>query len=352
MNCSIEKDSLYAIKTKMGYGLFQRYKKRDYAGATPYFIIYCEQIQTLSIEDIARALSGEYYLQGFNPIIYGEQTFKELSDGGQEICGHVAFNCLDTVKQSADEVSLDTLDFDFYVESSDSYLRFNHNEIADCYLTYLGEYSFPSTAKLPDYTKILHFSYYTGKHCWIVVDESTGSRLCDAKGKAITYKKIISGIESYPRYGVISPGKLLERFNSGYYPEKDNDKAFEVFLEQYYNEHPHMRPTKERYEDVKVPLPTVNWRKMLESPQDEARYLAFCDRIDEALNTFISAIDGNRKAVRTPLITLIKRLNLTERETGQIGSLEVEDLFGYIAKILQSLKKARLIETMENLRKW
>ena len=122
--------------------------------------------------------------------------------------------------------------------------------------------------------------------------------------------------------------------------------------ETYYQKNPYMRPCKKKYDDIKYPLPTDNWRKMLESPENEAEYLIFCDKVENALKTFVVALDGNRKAAQKLLIVLLKELNKIELETHGFGTLEADDLFGYIAKILQSLKKPKLIEKIEELREW
>jgi NifB/MoaA-like Fe-S oxidoreductase len=123
-------------------------------------------------------------------------------------------------------------------------------------------------------------------------------------------------------------------------------------MEKYYQENPQMRPCKKKYEDIKFPLPTESWGDMLEKSEDNTEYLAFCDKAEAALKAFIGAIDENRKAVQKSLAVLMKELNKIEAETGSIGILEAEGLYDYIAKILRTLKKPRLIESMANMREW
>ena len=56
------KGDLFSIKTQFGYGLFQEFDSHlEMYG--PYFIVYYSQIKSLTVDEIARTMQGEYYYQ-------------------------------------------------------------------------------------------------------------------------------------------------------------------------------------------------------------------------------------------------------------------------------------------------
>ena len=318
----MKKTELFCIKTDAGYGLFQKYK--SYSEHSPFYLIYYNQVKDLSEKAIDGAMAGEYYYERF------------------------AFDCWVVGFDERKLIQNKGIEF----HSSDFNIKDNDFSYGDTYLTYLGDYPLPKAVEIPRYTRQLDFSYYTGEHGWVVHDELNRNRVRQENGKVKIYKSLIEEISYYPRLQDTPARELREHFNTNYRPEDFNDAWFAGFLENYYQEHPHMRPTDEKYEDVKLPLPTTSWRNILEDVQEEKAYLAFCDRVESALKAFLGELAVNQKTVNKPLMTLINQLNKIAVETELIGSLEAEELFGYLAKILMSLKKAQLIEKLENLREW
>jgi hypothetical protein len=318
----MNRTSLFAIKTNFGYGLFQCYEKTAIKIMQPYYLIYDKQIPSLSDEEILVALKDSYYYQRIQDQLFRYVKDKDiLSNDKRVVC------------------SLQDLEPKLFACYE------------NCHVAYIGEYGLPRDAVLPQFSRKLDINYFTGKYSWIIVDESNFYN--DAhKSKPMSYKALNIAIAYFPDYYGIYPTELLRRLNCRFRLNDFNDEYALSRLEEYYTNNPHMRPVKEKYDDIKYSLPTDSWRKMLDDPENENEYLFFCDKTEQALKEFIASIDENRKVVKKPLVVLIKTLNKIETETGQIGTLEAEGLYDYIAKVLQSLKKPQLIETVESLSEW
>lgn len=310
------KGDLFCIKTKNGYGLFQQIEEK-FTSNFNFHLIYYTQIADCAIENINLALNGDYY--------YHRMFF----DGFD----------LEKIKENRN--------IEFTAKSD----CLNYVGCRNCFLTYLGNFPLPKNSQLPRYTRNLDISYFTGKHSWFISDEVNHDLIRKDNGNPYHFKTLIPEIEKLPRFSSIPPETLLKYFDNGYRPEQD-DIWVEKHIEEFYLENPHMRPTDIKYEEVRLPLPVDNLRNCLENPENETEYLKFCDRLEEALKKFINSLDENKKSVQKPLIMLIKELNRIEKETELIGSMESEEIYGYIVKILRSLKKARLIETLEAYREW
>ncbi|MDR2265992.1 MAG: hypothetical protein LBE09_00175, partial [Christensenellaceae bacterium] len=219
----------------------------------------------------------------------------------------------------------------------------------DSHVAYLGEYELPPNAILPRYSRCVNINFITGKHSWSIIDEYD-THGDSRRGKL--YKTITPEIEDYPCFYLETPTSLLKFFNLKLTIKDYNDAFVEGLIEERYLQQPYLRPSKETYDDIKRPLPTEDWRNMLENPDTESEYLEFCDKIDEALNKFLESIDNNRRAAKAPLVILIKALNKIADDTGLIGTLEREALYDYIVRVLMSLRKPTLIDTIDELRDW
>jgi hypothetical protein len=217
----------------------------------------------------------------------------------------------------------------------------------NCFLTYLGEYRLPPDARRPPYFKRMVLYYYTGKHEWAIFDSIEEREVYDGK-KPKLYKKVTPEIASYPGYGLEDLSEMLRRFNVNFTLSDFNDEYAEYLIEKRYQKEPNLRPSKEKYDDVKKPFPTVRWREFEDVDDD---YLKFCDAVECALEEFITSIDANRKAVSKPLCALLTKLNKIS-VVHPIDSLEQEELYDYIVKILQTLRKAQLIDRIDNIREW
>jgi len=209
----------------------------------------------------------------------------------------------------------------------------------------LGCYKLPKTITPPRFSRHYDWNLYTNKIKLEKFDCYQGKLF------------IFSEKEESEEYLKLSPyaGELriwLEHLEKGFTLKDWNLDRIKEKAEKYYNENPHMRPTDEKYDDVKQNYPVKEWREPLESNEETKEYLEFCDRVESALKNFTNALDINSKQVQKPLVNLVKELNKISDETGFIGTLEREDLSDYIAKILASLKKSILIETLDRSREW
>ncbi|MDR2267208.1 MAG: hypothetical protein LBE09_06470 [Christensenellaceae bacterium] len=308
--------SLYAIKTDSGYGLFQYFRKTVMSNR-PFYLIYNNQIP--SFEKIADALSGDYYylrlIDDLLPIV------KDMDNSSSE-------------KQ---------------VTYSLSGMTYYDADYRNCHVAYLGEYELPPNAILPRYSRYLELNFITGKHSWSKVDEyDPGAYHVGGK----SYKTITPEIEDYPCFYGESPTELLKFFNLKLTIKDFNDAYVDGLVEERYLQQPYLRPSKEAYDDIKRPLPTDGWRRMLENPDAESEYLEFCDKIEGSLDEFLESIDNNRRSAKAPLVILIRALNKIANDTGLIGTLERETLYDYIVRVLKSLKKPTLIDTIDELRDW
>lgn len=313
------KKDLYYIRTNTGYGLFQEFDSTSYIWGSVY-IVYYTQIKHLSEDEILCAMKGErYYVRLIFESILGVGFFIEQLKSKR----YVEFGPKGKL-----------------LSDNDPYFR-------HCRIAYLGEYNVPNGAKMPRYSRNLELSYYPGKWKWYIHDEVEKAVVTKGNGRPLCYNRLTPDIASYMDYLGIYPRELLERFNADYRLEQD-DKWVELKLEKFYAENPRMRPTDEIYDDIKYPYPTDNLRQI----NQDAEYREFCGQIDTALDEFIRELDLNNRAVRAPLIKLIKALSRVEKETGLIGSLEAEKIYEYIVRILRALKKARLIELLEAMRDW
>lgn len=321
----MSKGNLFCIKTKIGYGLFQEYE--SYPNQFhPFFLVYCNQLTEIDSKQIEKTLKGEFY---YEKISFGMGARIDKFDINRIIENQ-------GVEFSPEDFGIDIDDFYF----------------GNSYITYLGNYEIPITAEIPRYTREAEYSVYTGKHNWVIHDELKYNYIKNKKGKIVNLKKLTPEIISLPLHFGVFPHQLLDYFDMDFRPEKYNDEWIDGIIEKHYIEHPDMRPSNEKFDDVKFPLPTDNLRNMLDKSDDSTNYLLFCDRLENALREFISSIDSNKRAVKEPLKVLLKELNIIEKETELIGSLEAEEIYEYIVRILKSLKKPNLIEFIEDIREW
>lgn len=321
----MRKGDLFCIRTKIGYGLFQIIEKIP-SVYHRFCIIFTKQIKNISIVEITKSMQQGFYYERIN------------------LGTCVSINNFD-IYRIIENQGVEFGPKDFGLDIDDFYFGYS-------YITYLGNYEIPKSAKIPRYTRQLEFSYYTGKHCWYIHDDKLHEYVKKDNGKLKIYKTLTPEIAEYPLYFGTYPRDLVEQYNANYTQTSHDDKEVELFLEKYYLEHPDMRPSNEKFDDIKFPLPTDNLRNMLDKSDDNTDYLLFCDRLEKALLEFISSIESNKKAVKEPLKALIKELNKIEKETELIGSLEAEELYEYIVRILKSLKKPSLIEFIEDMREW
>ncbi|MDR3293299.1 MAG: hypothetical protein LBT20_04250 [Clostridiales bacterium] len=324
----MDKFSLFAIKTQKGFGLYQRFKKNsENRGFTPHYIVYKTQIDNLNDESIAIGMSGQYYYERINEehAINGIGYFIDV-----------------LMKNPIHEFSMEEL------EQEITNAKFPLNNFKDCYVTYLGDYSTPDTVEYPKYEREYSCSVYSGKFVWYV--KHTHGWYLRNGNKTVKYSKLPTEIAHYPLPFLTSLKELRENFDKGFSPEDINDDYVISLMEQYYQENPKMRPQKVNYDEVKNERPTIEWRKTACSEEKiDTEYLAFIEAVDSALKDFTDYIDLGNKAIKGVLVALIRKLNNLQES---IGSLEAEELFDYIARILQSQKKVRLIETIEELREW
>lgn len=313
--------NLFSIKTKNGYGLFQEYDSvYNIFGWGGFYIIYYAQVKSQEVEDILKAMQSEYYYARIGFDIWDKSFSKEvfLNNIGKEITNTY-----------------------LGIEDKDPYY-------GNCKITYLGKFPIPSTAKIPRFSRELNMSKLSGTYKWLIYDEEKKEYI-QKNNKILSLKKLNEETSLYPDYYVISPLELLERFNNNYNNTK-GDFWVEKFFEEFYRENPHLRPINAKYDDIKYPLPTAEWLAALEQKDND--YIQFCNKIESALNAFISKIDENHKAVQKPLLELISTLNSINKGTQLIGTLEAETLYLYIVKILKTLKKTNLIDLLENNRLW
>lgn len=321
----VSKGSLFCIKTENGYGLFQEYD--SYPNNYDLFcIIYRTILNELSNAEIKKALAKDYYYERIG--LFMDFCIRDFD-----------------IRKIIENQGVEFGPEDFGLDKDDNYF-------GNSYITYLGNYELPKNARIPRYTRKSEFSYITGKHCWYIHDDKLHEYVKKDNGKFKIYKTLTPEIAEYPLYLGTYPRYLVEQYNANYTQTSHDDKEVERFLEKYYLEHPDMRPSNEKFDDVKFPLPTDNLRNMLDKSDDSTNYLLFCDRLENALREFISSIDSNMRAVKEPLKVLLKELNIIEKETELIGSLEAEELYEYIVRILKSLKKPSLIEFIEDMREW
>ncbi len=320
------KGDLFCIRTNKGYGLFQEFDTYIKVYGT-FYCVYYTQIDSLS--RIEEALRGKYYYQRINLDEFG---------------GH---HTRDLYKQRL----LDNKGKELSLEKMCNENKYNVNTpfYNNCYMTYLGNYSLPIDAEIPRYVRMLYMNFFAGKYSWDICDEAENKLIHNEKGKIAFYKKLTEEIKNYPEHSRIYPANLLLRFNIDYRIE-DGDLWAERQIEKFYEEHPEYRPSDKKYDDIKYPLPTDEFRSI--SEQYDSEYAEFCDRIEKALLKFIASIDANRKAVRKPLISLVKEINMIDKEMQLMGSLEADDIYVYIVEVLRSLKKVRLIDTLEEYREW
>lgn len=321
----MSKGNLFCIKTKIGYGLFQEFD--SYPNQFhPFFLVYCNQLTEIDSKQIEKTLQGEFYYERIN---FGMGARIDKFD----------------INRIIENQGVEFGPEDFGINIDDFYFGYS-------YITYLGNYELPKNARIPRYTREAEYSVYTGKHSWVIHDEFKHSFIKNKKGKIVYLKKLTpESILLALHFGVF-PHQLLDYFDMDFRPEQYNDEWIDGIIEEYYLEHPDMRPSNEKFDDVKFPLPTDNLRNMLDKSDDNTNYLLFCDRLEKTLMEFISTIESNKRAVKEPLKALLKELNNIEKETELIGSLEAEELYEYIVRILKSLKKPNLIVFIEDIREW
>ena len=322
------KGDLFCIRTNNGYGLFQEYDcLSDSKFRDPFYIIYYTQIRHIADAEILSALNGEYYYSRIRleePILSGGFILEKLLSNK-----NVEFSA------------------EYWGAEKDPYY-------GDCYITYLGSFSIPTSAKIPNYSRLLNLSKFTGKHKWYIQNEKDSQLLRNDKDRLVTYKTLNTEISQYPRSLVIHPTEIVKRFDANY-TQSNDDNWIDMEMEEFYQENPDMRPIKLKYEEVKFPLPTEEFRrlnKIEDEDNNQADYDRFCDKIEELCLTFLNGIDEDKKSTKKCLLALIKGLNILEEETGLLDTLEAELIYDYIVKVLKSLRKISLIEILEDKREW
>jgi hypothetical protein len=313
------KTSLFALKTDLGYGLLHWYENYVFGCA---YLIYHIQISDLSEFNINTALTGDCFYQRINDKILRLEKHME-----------------ETLKKN--------IGVEFDLEKLDNRGIISTHIYAHCFMTYLGEYELPAGYSRPPYSKRLYINYYTGKRTWVICDTLTEKDIYE-NGKIKLYNKQTPDMLDYPSARYANLAELYARFNKNFRLRDYNDDYADYLIEKRYQEEPNLRSTKEKYDDVKSPLPTVRWREFEDVDDD---YLKFCDAVECALDEFITSIDANCKAVSKPLCALLTMLNKISA-VHPFESLEQEELYDYIVKILQTLKKAQLIDRIDNIREW
>ncbi|MDE6029542.1 MAG: hypothetical protein K2F90_04400 [Clostridiales bacterium] len=310
------KGDLFCIRTNKGYGLFQECGTYIEVYG-PFYCVYYTQIPSLSLID--EALRGKYYYQRI-----------EIDEFGGRWTNNFFKRTL--MENKGNEISLYDVGIASEYHISEYYYK-------NCYMTYLGNYSLPSDAEIPRYTRQIYEQPLAGKYSWHVVDEAESKAICNEKGKIIFYKKLNEETKNYPNRSTMFPSGLLLRFNQEYRNE-DGDLWAERQIEEFFEKNPQYRPSNEKYDDIKYPLPTDELRAT--SEQYDSQYAEFCDRVEKALLKFIAAIDENRKAVKAPLLSLLKELNAIDKDMQLFGSIESEEIYTYLVRILRALKKSAL----------
>lgn len=213
---------LYAMKTKQGYGVFQRYEAEFlYKGIPPFSVVYRTQIE--SLKDLKKALKGDYY---FAQLIH----FDRLSD-----------------KKGCEVI------------------------YSDCAITYLGKYPQQSRIVMPQRARLLNTdSRISMQYEWAIMDLTGKSYFVKNTGEANTYKrpggrlaykKLVPEIVDYPIFGVVPFSCLLEKFNSDFHPRDYNDEFVIERKKQFRKE-----VTKEQIEEIKQ-----EWKEVKKEEKEEKK---------------------------------------------------------------------------------
>ncbi len=306
---------LYSIKTNKGFGIFQEFVESNYTYHT-WFLIYYKQIKELTELEINQALAGDfYYLQ---LTFYSKKRYMERYN--------------DPNIQKIINMQNILLDDSF----------------CDDDISFIGNFPIPENAVEPRFSRSLEFSYFTGKHYWYINDNINGGLVKDSKtNKPVRYNIVTENIADYPDYFGKPLDELLLRFNMDFRSEDFNDEwVRKRILEPFWEEHPQYRPSKNKVQDILTPLPTINW-----STKKNEKDL--CNKIEEALNSFTNNIEKKDKIeIKSSLIDLVKKINKINNIKKQIGSLEAEDIYLYIVRVLHAIGLAELIELIDDMREW
>ena len=161
-----------------------------------------------------------------------------------------------------------------------------------------------------------------------------------------------------PEYLAFSPDfggveATINDIDGGFVLEKWNLERMRLNAEEFYSKNPYFRPSEESYAELSAKLPSAFFRKIYEG---DAGNLKTVEIIDEALKTFAEKLvaEGKPTTVKASKLTkeLVLALNKIDGETGFIESIEREELYGYIAKLLAKLKKHDAISVIDNYREW
>lgn len=307
----LQLSGVFAIKTEKGYGIFQKIGKTNIDYMQPFFAVYYNTVKTINNDSLQKALSGDYYISRIG---------------------------LDTWNGGFDENKM-------LKHKKHWFLAKNAHYYGGSKVAYLGE--FECNAVLPKLTRSFEPLYYSEKYNWVVHDEESETGVLS--GKKYVFNKLNEDIEHYPNFYAITPKELLDHFDNNFRHENFNDDWAMNQLEKYYKENPYMRPSGKKLEDVVKEIPTKHWK---ENNKNDDKYLKFCDSVEQQLNMFTNGIIAKKQTVLKMLKTLITALNKIEKETGYFGTMESENTFAYIAKVLNSTKNTKLIETLNSTRKW
>ena len=234
------KKDLFSLRTDRGYGLFQEYDSYPNTFNYTFYIVYYTQIKTLSDKEIEEAMQGEYYYSRIGLNILGRGFPEEIliKNPMIEFCAK-----------------------DFGIKEYDP-------SYGKCMVTYLGQYELPLDVKVPEYSRELEMSYFTGNFKWYIHNERKNQFEKNDKNKIISYKRLNDEIKLYPRKSVTSLMGLFKRFNMDF-RISDDDKLVENAMEERYQIYPDLRPTKLKFNDVKFPLPTEELREMSKDIDEE-----------------------------------------------------------------------------------
>ena len=145
----------------------------------------------------------------------------------------------------------------------------------------------------------------------------------------------------------------LKTMEQGFTLESWNTECMRQWAEQYYAEHPYSRPTNETYDELKINLPTVSLREMY---HDDTEKLQAISQIETALVAFADRLvdEGKPTSGKAKKLTkeLVLTLNKIDNEAEFIETMEREELYEYIAKLLAKLKKPEAIELIDEYREW
>lgn len=161
--------------------------------------------------------------------------------------------------------------------------------------------------------------------------------------------------EEYLTYSSEFPGlnATINDLENGFQLEKWNLEVMKENAEKYYLEHPYDRPTEASYEELKLKIPTIMFKQMYAGNESK---LEVVEKIEQELIAYSNELvqDGKPTMSKAKNLTkeIILTLNQINLETDFIETVEREELYAYIAKLLAKLKKVSVIEIIDEYREW